>query len=408
MYKVSPDTVAELRKANATTLPDVVQHNTSYLFRHAGPAYTREQLRQQIKESKVFRVSRREALLWRSILQTCHPYWNRRRKDHQATFHGTSSVKKVVDSLPADDDEVGWLALVETCVQNASLSVEQENASSKDGVGERSVPEGAGSVQAKQNASGAYTETNEDIFLESPQQGGLHENGIITSGVVGVHQQEVTSKTLWRTAAKNMEGVHGGGGGMRGTEPAKGGPSGHGRKRGSGGAQAIIVEQNDPVNEFKNSKWLDAALHPYLIYNGGGGDLSRGEGIRGVSSQAMFRYDNKLMYREFANHPIRNFYLADVMNRHADLKNARFMVEQRGLRACRISTNELARWSRDLERGASREGTGNGNVVNLQRDLRAIGRMRRGSLFDRSSKKGHLDAYELTEGTASTCVCLQV
>ena len=374
MYKLSCDDTGFLKSAyDARSLPALHRACTTYLFRHAGPAFSREQLIEQIRDSKVYEVDKREALLWRGVLQTCHPEWSAITGPGQVR---TSSINEIVDSMPDNSDVAGWRAVTEECIQMAALAYDTAESSSEAGSSAAGPGVAAsGSVQSLLNASGNYSESLETMIdgeVAAESFRGYGEEGTITSGIIGASQIGVTEKSLRRVAGSRI---------VSDSPP-------------------VLLQGSDPVSEYKNAHRLDSCIHPYLIWNGGGAarDKSREEEYR---PGEMFKYENKLMWRGYARHPTRNFYTCDVINRHTDLNNARFMVEHAGVGTQRLSTEELVKWSTSIQTGVPLSAPEKRRVETVRSGLRAIGAKRRGSQYDRQSKKGILDAYELTLGTAN-------
>ena len=379
MYKMSPDDTGDMKSTYAAqTLPELYRMSTAYLFRHAGPAFSKAQLVEQIIESKVYEVDKREALMWRSILRSCHPDWGFLLSDDMR--ENADSVNAIIDSMPEPGDAAGWRAVSKECISMAALSFDEACTVNAEAGGEQLPSSAAGSVGSLVNASGTYTESLESMMTEASESGafdGCGEDGIITSSLVGATQSSVSERTLCAKATSTI------------AEKANAVVEPH-----------LILQANAPVSEFNEAHRLDACVHPYLIVNGGGAarDPTR---VRQYTPSEMFKYENQLMWRGFAEHPTRNFYSCDVINRHKDLSNARFMIDHLGFGTQRVSTAELVAWSESIKKGVSLPRASHKRISSLRGSLRAIGSRRRGSQYDRQSKKGVLDAYELTLGTAN-------
>ena len=375
MYKVSPDDVGDMHAAvGERTLPELYKATTAFLFRHAGPAFNRAQLIEQIRDAKVYDVDKREAMLWREIIRSCHPSWEARVQ--QKGFSASDSISCIVGSMPANEDTAGWRKVANECIEQATLTCDDDEKDAA--VAEVAGTSAAGSLQSLVDSTGAYSETMESLLAGAIN--GYGEAGTVNTGIVNSTQSAVTESTL-ADAAKALITIK---------SPAQIGVN----------EPHVILQNRVPVNEFKECSEIDSKVHPYLIYNGGGSprDLCRFEQY---NPKEMFKYENTLMYRAYAWHPTRNFYTCDVITRHTDARNARFVIEKRDLGLCLVSTGELKKYSDSIRRGIALPPAEMMRINKFRRQLKIIGRMRKGSQYDRLAKKGQLDAYDLTIGTAN-------
>ena len=396
MYKTPSDTVGGFSQTEQIrTLYDLACTQSSFLFRHAGPAYSRAQLEQQIIDSSVYRVNKREAMLWREVLRCCHPEFNECGpvpRSSNSTVHepyllsgqrGDTLVSPIIDGLPDDDDEDGWATIARACLASATVVCSSEGPDANQ---DPSTP-APGSLRALEATAGAYCETSEDLLRQdndTEEFFGLHENGGVTntSGMVRRDQDAISERTNHDAASRHLIA------GMR--------------KSGQDvdDIEHVVLQGKQPVNEWAEKHRLDACIHPYLMVNGGGApsDCTR---RNQYNPKELYKFEHEIMYRGYGRHPTRSFYQADVMNRHEDMKNARYMICRRGIGVIDVSTKDLRTWSENVGRGVKSTGEAKKGIDNMSRVVKAVGRQRHGSQFERQSKKGHFDAMELTFGTAN-------